>query len=240
MQLDPRAAAVHQHRVALHRSVHVHGERHQRAGAGDHGRSAAPPPRTSRSNMYGLYVQDDWRVTDRLTLNLGVRWDYVDGMPLDQDSNPNFVAMQAAGRAGRFAGTALEDFGQRAARRQGQHPAARRLRLRPARRRPRRRARRLGHLHRLRLHEREHADGGVRRGRRQRPRLPRAAIPPGCGSPTAPVPRRRSALVDRVAEPGQPEPPAAAGARGVAAARAAVHAPDEPRLGARARRPDGA
>ncbi len=62
-------------------------------------------------DMYGLYVQDDWRVTDRLTLNLGVRWDYVDGVPLDQDSNPNFAAMQAAGRAGLFAGTALEDFG---------------------------------------------------------------------------------------------------------------------------------
>ena len=62
--------------------------------------------------MYGVYVQDDWRVTDRLTLNLGVRWDYVDGMPIDQSSNPNFQAMQAAGRAGRFAGTLLDDFGR--------------------------------------------------------------------------------------------------------------------------------
>ncbi len=63
-------------------------------------------------DFYVVYVQDDWRVTDRLTLNLGVRWDYVDGVPLDQGSNPNFLALQAAGRAGRFAGTALEDFGR--------------------------------------------------------------------------------------------------------------------------------
>ncbi len=62
--------------------------------------------------QYSFYVQDDWRTTSRLTLNLGIRWDYVDGMPIDQDTNPNFIALQAAGRTGRFAGTALEDFGK--------------------------------------------------------------------------------------------------------------------------------
>jgi outer membrane receptor protein involved in Fe transport len=62
--------------------------------------------------QYGVYAQDNWRVTDRLTLNLGVRWDYIDGILLDQSKSTNFIAMQAAGLTGRFAGTLLEDFGQ--------------------------------------------------------------------------------------------------------------------------------
>jgi hypothetical protein len=33
--------------------------------------------RIASSNVqYGLYIQDDWQVTDKLELNLGVRWDY--------------------------------------------------------------------------------------------------------------------------------------------------------------------
>ncbi len=30
----------------------------------------------SKNWQFGVYLQDDWEVTDRLTLNLGVRWDY--------------------------------------------------------------------------------------------------------------------------------------------------------------------
>lgn len=38
-------------------------------------------PSTSGDNtQIGLFVQDDWSVTDRLTLNLGVRWDYESDM----------------------------------------------------------------------------------------------------------------------------------------------------------------
>jgi hypothetical protein len=63
-------------------------------------------------DSYSLFVQDDFRVSSRLTLNLGVRWDYVDGIPFGQERNPNFQVLQAAGRTGRFAGTVLDDFGQ--------------------------------------------------------------------------------------------------------------------------------
>src|SRR6185503_11778653 len=55
---------------------------------------------------------DDWRLSDRVTLNLGVRWDYVDGFPIDQSGSANFQAMQQAGAAGMFAGTLLDDFGK--------------------------------------------------------------------------------------------------------------------------------
>ena len=40
--------------------------------------------RNYRANEYGAYGQDDWRVTSRLTLNLGVRWDYF-GPPHNAD-----------------------------------------------------------------------------------------------------------------------------------------------------------
>jgi outer membrane receptor protein involved in Fe transport len=64
-------------------------------------------------DLYALYFQDDWRVNDRLTLNLGIRWDYVDGMPINQDANPNFQVLQAAGRAGRFASDpGMQDWGE--------------------------------------------------------------------------------------------------------------------------------
>ena len=35
-------------------------------------------PAEVSNNTLGLYIQDDWQITDRLELNLGLRWDYED------------------------------------------------------------------------------------------------------------------------------------------------------------------
>lgn len=63
--------------------------------------------------QYAFYVQDDWRLTDRLTVNAGLRYDLITGYQFDQSKNPNFVIMQTAGKAGLLAGIkGLENFGQ--------------------------------------------------------------------------------------------------------------------------------
>jgi hypothetical protein len=64
------------------------------------------------TKQYGFYIQDDWRVSDRLTLNTGVRYDLVTGLDFDQSKNPNFVKVQAAAKAGLLSGiVGLENFG---------------------------------------------------------------------------------------------------------------------------------
>lgn len=39
-------------------------------------RPGRSPNIESKNKQFGIYVQDDWEVNERLTLNLGVRWDY--------------------------------------------------------------------------------------------------------------------------------------------------------------------
>ena len=55
-------------------------------------------------DQFGTYIQDDWRVSDRLTVNLGLRYDVITGFDLDQSQIPNFVALTTAAQAGRFNG----------------------------------------------------------------------------------------------------------------------------------------
>jgi hypothetical protein len=63
--------------------------------------------------QFGAYLQDDWRVTDRLTVNAGLRYDVVTGFDLDQSRIPNFIALTGAAAAGRFNGVAgFEEFGK--------------------------------------------------------------------------------------------------------------------------------
>jgi hypothetical protein len=62
--------------------------------------------------QYAFFVQDDWAVNDKLTLNVGVRYDLITGYQFDQSKNPNFVKVQEAGRAGQLAGIkGMENFG---------------------------------------------------------------------------------------------------------------------------------
>lgn len=61
-------------------------------------RIGSPVPAADVDNtVYGFYVQDDWRITDRLELNLGLRWDYEDNAFNNDYTTPdNIVALLAA------------------------------------------------------------------------------------------------------------------------------------------------
>ena len=64
------------------------------------------------TKQFATYFQDDWRVTSKLTLNLGIRYDLNTGFALDQSKNPNFAMLDAAGKAGLLSNLpGFEDFG---------------------------------------------------------------------------------------------------------------------------------
>lgn len=71
------------------------------------------------NNQYSAYIQDGWRANDKLTIDLGVRYDLVTGFAFDQSKNIIFSEMQAAAKAGVFKSSGLpcpcigfEDFGK--------------------------------------------------------------------------------------------------------------------------------
>ena len=45
----------------------------------------------ARRKYYALYFQDDWKVTPRLTLNLGLRWEYFPSIYDAHDAQSNFI-----------------------------------------------------------------------------------------------------------------------------------------------------
>ena len=105
---------------------------------------------------FAAYFQDDMRLTDRLTVNAGLRWDLYVPWVEENDKQSNFdvstgrfvVASEDATINGVKVGRYLQTYGEDRLR------AARRLRLRPERRRQDDRPRRLRPV--LELHARRH------------------------------------------------------------------------------------
>ena len=72
-------------------------------GSGTSSSAQYVPMQISDTEMYGLYLQDDFRIRDNVTLNLGVRWEYEGGLfdpdyrlPREIDLTQPIPGMQAA------------------------------------------------------------------------------------------------------------------------------------------------
>ena len=58
-------------------------------------------------NQYSAYVQDDFHVSRRLVVNLGLRYDFWSGFDLDQRTNPIWQALSTQTQ---FSESYLQDF----------------------------------------------------------------------------------------------------------------------------------
>jgi outer membrane receptor protein involved in Fe transport len=59
------------------------------------------PALSSTNYQLGVFAQDDWRVGNRLTLNLGIRWDYESDMLNNEHVAPENARLAAAPFSGR-------------------------------------------------------------------------------------------------------------------------------------------
>lgn len=65
-----------------------------------------------RNNQYGIYLQDDWKLTRQLELNLGARWDYEDNMLNNDYVTPADRVAALRGLDGRTVGGITAPAGQ--------------------------------------------------------------------------------------------------------------------------------
>ena len=56
----------------------------------------------ARRKYWAGYLQDDWKVTSRLTLNLGVRWEFFPGLYEAHDAQSNFVPGPVGANAAQY------------------------------------------------------------------------------------------------------------------------------------------
>ncbi len=48
-------------------------------------------PTKAENNVFGIYLQDDWQINDRLEVNLGLRWDYEDNAVNNDYTTPDVI-----------------------------------------------------------------------------------------------------------------------------------------------------
>ena len=63
-------------------------------GVGTGGSTGVTALQFISKHYYGIHFQDDWKVTRKLTLNLGMRWEYQTA-PVDRFNQQNYFDLNA-------------------------------------------------------------------------------------------------------------------------------------------------